>query len=92
MSSPRKWAPMHLLTTLVVAGSFACGGETALVNPRTFSGEAALRYAGTQVEFGPRVPGQPGHTAMAAWLDSLLRTRADTVHAQRWTHVTSDGD
>lgn len=92
MSSPRKWAPMHLLTTLVVAGSFACGGDTALVNPRTFSGEAALRYAGTQVEFGPRVPGQPGHTAMAAWLDSLLRTRADTVHAQRWTHVTSDGD
>lgn len=92
MSSPRKWAPMHLLTTLVVAGSFACGGDTALVNPRTFSGEAALRYAGTQVEFGPRVPGQPGHTAMAAWLDSLLRTRADTVHAQRWTHVTSDGN
>ncbi len=91
MTSSRKWAPMSLLTTLVVGGTLACSGDTAPVNPRTFSGEAALRYAGTQVDFGPRVPGQPGHEAMAEWLDSLLRTRADTVRAQRWNHVTSDG-
>ena len=92
MSLTRKWAPMHLLTTLVLAGSFACSDDPGVVNPRTFSGEDALRYAATQVEFGPRVPGQSGHQAMAAWLDSLLRTRADTVQVQRWTHVTSDGD
>lgn len=29
---------------------------------------------------------------MAAWLDSLLRTRADTVVVQQWTHVTTKGD
>jgi Zn-dependent M28 family amino/carboxypeptidase len=29
---------------------------------------------------------------MAAWLDSLLRARADTVMVQRWTHVTQRGD
>jgi Zn-dependent M28 family amino/carboxypeptidase len=29
---------------------------------------------------------------MAAWLDSLLRARADTVVVQRWNHVTTGGD
>lgn len=29
---------------------------------------------------------------MAAWLDSLLSERADTVVAQAWTHVTATGD
>ncbi|HET7042307.1 MAG TPA: M28 family peptidase, partial [Gemmatimonadales bacterium] len=28
---------------------------------------------------------------MAAWLDSLLRTRADTVIVQAWDHRTQDG-
>jgi Zn-dependent M28 family amino/carboxypeptidase len=29
---------------------------------------------------------------MATWLDSMARTRADTVLVQRWTHVTAKGD
>jgi hypothetical protein len=60
--------------------------------PREFDGAAALAYVRTQLAFGPRIPGQPGHAKMAAWLDSLLRTRADSVPAQRWTHVTRAGD
>ena len=60
--------------------------------PKEFDGAAAFRYVETQLAFGPRIPGSPGHTQMAAWLDSLLRTRADTVIAQRWTHVTRSGD
>ncbi|HEU4800087.1 MAG TPA: M28 family peptidase [Gemmatimonadales bacterium] len=91
MTIPRRWAPMVLLTTLLAAGAIACDDST-LHNPRSFDGDRALRYAGTQVAFGPRVPGQPGHEAMAAWLDSLLRAKADTVHRQRWTHVTGEGD
>ena len=60
--------------------------------PREFDGAQALRYIETQLGFGPRIPGSPGHIRMAAWLDSLLRTRADTVLVQRWTHVTRQGD
>lgn len=80
---------LPLLAALVAAA--ACG-DRAPAPTRRFDGEQALRYAAEQVAFGPRVPGTEGHTRMAAWLDSLLRTRADTVIAQRWTHATEAGD
>ena len=70
----------------------AAGCDRTPAAARTFDGAAALAYAGQQVAFGPRVPGTEGHARMAAWLDSLLRTRADSVVAQRWTHVTVAGD
>ncbi len=60
--------------------------------PREFDAVTALHYIEIQLAFGPRIPGAPGHAKMAAWLDSLLRSRADTVVAQRWIHVTARGD
>lgn len=60
--------------------------------PREFEGGTAFGYLRTQLEFGPRIPGTPGHARMAAWLDSLLRRRADTVIVQSWSHVTTAGD
>lgn len=59
--------------------------------PREFDGTAAFRYVETQVAFGPRVPGTPGHEKMAAWLDSLGRATADSVFIQDWVNVTSKG-
>jgi len=59
---------------------------------REFQGPSAFKYIETQVGFGPRIPGTKAHRRMAAWLDSLLRQRADTVVAQTWTHVTAAGD
>lgn len=59
--------------------------------PREFDGRAALRYAEAQMGFGPRIPGTPGHAAMGAWLDSLLRSRADSVTVQAWSHATAAG-
>lgn len=59
---------------------------------REIDGVAALAYARTQVAFGPRIPGTDGHRRMAAWLDSLLRTRADSVTVQAWIHVSKTGD
>jgi glutaminyl-peptide cyclotransferase len=60
--------------------------------PREFDGPGAFRYVETQVGFGPRIPGTEAHRRMAAWLDSLLRARADTLVTQQWTHVTVKGD
>lgn len=56
-----------------------------------FDGKAALGYAKTQLEFGPRVPGTDGHRREGAWIVAQMRRRADTVVLQSWTHVTSDG-
>lgn len=68
----------------------ACHDTTR--HTREFEGPAAFKYIVTQVGFGPRIPGTEAHRRMAAWLDSLLRQRADTVVAQTWTHVTAAGD
>jgi len=59
---------------------------------REFDGASAFPYIETQVSFGPRIPGTEAHRRMVAWLDSLLRQRADTVVVQSWTHVTAAGD
>jgi Zn-dependent M28 family amino/carboxypeptidase len=59
---------------------------------REFDGATAFRYLEQQVAFGYRIPGSKAHATQAAWLDSLLRQRADTVVAQHWTHVTGKGD
>ena len=80
----------RIVPLLVVALVLACRDAAAPV--RTFDSAAALALAERQVAFGPRVPGTDGHARMAAWLDSLLRARADSVVVQRWTHVTRGGD
>jgi glutaminyl-peptide cyclotransferase len=67
----------------------ACSGG---VPPREFDGATAFGYLGRQVAFGYRIPGTAGHAATAAWLDSLLRQRADTLVVQAWTHHTARGD
>lgn len=80
------------MRTLFATIVLLAGCEGGAPPPREFDGAQALRYIETQLTFGPRIPGAPGHARMAEWLDSLLRTRADTVIAQRWIHVTRNGD
>lgn len=64
---------------------------TGSITPE-FDGQKALAYAKTQLDFGPRIPGTEGHRKMGLWLDSLLRTKADTAYSQDWVHVTVDKD
>jgi glutaminyl-peptide cyclotransferase len=78
---------LALLAFILVAG---CRERTS--HAREFAGTTAFQYIETQVGFGPRIPGTEAHRRAAAWLDSLLRQRADTVIVQSWTHVTAKGD
>ena len=57
-----------------------------------FDGAAAYELVKRQVDFGPRVPGTPGHMAMAEWLQEYLSERADTLIVQRFEHVAVDGE
>ncbi len=82
----------------VAATLAACGGadasqRSAAAEPASAEFDAAAAFAavGKQVAFGPRVPGTPAHKAAGDWLVAELRTRADTVVVQEWTHVTADG-
>jgi len=59
---------------------------------REFNGAGAFHYIETQVGFGPRIPETEAHRRAGAWLDSLLRLRADTVLAQQFDHVTASRD
>ncbi len=72
--------------------SLVGGCQTPPPPPKEIDGQAALAYVKTQVGFGPRIPGTDGHRRTSAWLDSLLRIRADSVVVQSWTHRTRLGD
>ena len=91
---------MLLLVWLVLAcnsdakeGSAAQrGATTGASTPSTgFDGNAAYNYAKAQVDFGPRVPGTPAAKQAGDWIIRQMRTRADTVIVQSFTHTTADG-
>ncbi len=82
--------PVRRLVTLALALVLASCGDA--IPQHEFDGAGAMEYARAQMAFGPRIPGTAGHVRMQEWLDSLLRTRADTVVVQAWDHVTRQGD
>jgi Zn-dependent M28 family amino/carboxypeptidase len=45
-----------------------------------------------QVDFGPRVPGTPGHAAQRAWMLARLDSVGAPAAVDTFTHVTASGD
>ena len=68
----------------------ACGGGS-VARPQ-FDGQTALGYIETQLAFGPRIPNTEGHRRAGDWILEHLRTQADSVEVQEFTHVTAGGD
>ncbi len=89
---PRVLASAALLAALGVA---ACteksDGRGTSVSGTPFDGERAMTYVKAQLDFGPRIPGSAGWKATGDWIVAQMRTRADTVLVQEWTHTTADG-
>lgn len=56
-----------------------------------FDGAKALALVQTQLDFGPRVPGTPGHVAAGDWIVATMTPLADTVIEQRFEHRAVDG-
>jgi hypothetical protein len=82
----------RLTGSLVLLALLAACESPRPAPPREFDGAAAMRNVETQVAFGPRVPGMPGHAAMTAWLDSLAHATGDSVFIQDWVNVTTKGE
>ena len=90
--------PRALRARWVVA--LACGA--ALVGCRAgadapaprppLDGEAALALVHRQLDFGPRIPGTPGHAAQLAWMVARLDSLAPVVVTDTFSHVTAAGD
>lgn len=92
-----------MLVMLVLCLAGACGGDaregsaaqkrdtTAGATSTGFDGNAAYNYARAQVDFGPRVPGTPAAKKAGDWIIQEMRSRADTVIVQSFTHTTADG-
>jgi glutaminyl-peptide cyclotransferase len=82
--------PVHLSLALGIALALlgaGCtndegNGQIARVNVPAFDADSAHALLRRQVEFGPRVPGTPGHAAQLQWMVEHLRERADTVIVQ----------
>ncbi|MEW5700803.1 MAG: M28 family peptidase [Candidatus Zixiibacteriota bacterium] len=53
----------------------------------TFDGKRAFADLQTQVDFGPRVPGDEAHRRCAQWLHAQLATYADSVTEQHFSGV-----
>ncbi len=84
-----------LLLFAVAIAVAACGkrpdAPAAPVVTTEFDGEAALRYAQAQVDFGPRVPGSDAHRKAGDWIVAQMKQRGATVVEQTWTHVSKGG-
>lgn len=87
-----------LLALLVF--TWACSGEKTneTVTPQvelkpypTFNADSAYAFVEKQVNFGPRVPGTPGHTATQEWLIAKLESYSWSIQTQDFQAKTYDG-
>ncbi|HXV16315.1 MAG TPA: M28 family peptidase [Gemmatimonadaceae bacterium] len=88
LNTRSNFARWSALAAVLVVVSACRGKETGAGK---FDGEAAMRYAKAQLDFGPRIPGTTGAQRAGDWIVDQMKQRADTVMIQTWTHVTQDG-
>lgn len=101
MTEPRAVGRWCLIAALVFLS--ACGtDETGPIDdaatklpelPQTppFNADSAFSFVQTQVDFGPRVPGTPQHTACADWMVAKLKGYGATVIEQNATVTAFNG-
>ncbi|HEU4754724.1 MAG TPA: M28 family peptidase, partial [Armatimonadota bacterium] len=77
----------------------ACSDEQGGASPAAeapshpaFDADRAHELLKQQVEFGPRIPGTPGHQRQLEWMTEYFRARADTVVVQPFDWTLSTGD
>lgn len=60
--------------------------------PPPFNADSAYAFVQRQVDFGPRVPGTPAHTACADWIVSRLKASGAAVTEQRGRVTAFNGN
>jgi Zn-dependent M28 family amino/carboxypeptidase len=65
-----------------IVGWYAASFQAQEAGPVEFDGARALADAQTQVAFGPRTPGSPGHAKVQAWMRAELESAGWIVEIQ----------
>ncbi len=82
-SSVAIFLSMTIVLLLAVLGSYAYSSLTQPeVVPPSFDGQRAYEDVKTQVGFGPRFPGTPGHDQIRAWIQKELEASGWQVEVQ----------
>ena len=94
MKNNRLW--LFALLMLV----WACSGEKTtetqvpevVVKPYpAFNADSAYAFVQKQVDYGPRIPGTPGHAATKTWIISQMESFGMSVQTQNFQAKTYDG-
>lgn len=84
-------APAVLAAMALVAGCDDQGDPPPMppspAERPSFDGSSAYELLVEQVDFGPRIPGSPGHAAQLSWMIGRLDAVADTVVTDTFTHT-----
>jgi hypothetical protein len=94
------WGRLFALAAVTLVGSCgACGGGSGVTGPPpappadvpAFQAPRAFTDLEKQVNFGPRLPGSPGHQAQLEWMRATLQPLADRVLEQPFSTATPFG-
>lgn len=86
------WTGLALLAACTGSNGSAESSQDAQTAVPAFNADSAYAYLVRQVGFGPRVANTTGHQQQLAWMVDFLKTRADTVYTQPFTHITDEGE
>lgn len=81
-SSVPNFLSVIIVLLLTGVGSYACSSLAQPEAPPSFDGQRAYEDVKTQVSFGPRSPGTPGHDQIRAWIQKELETAGWQVEVQ----------
>jgi Zn-dependent M28 family amino/carboxypeptidase len=84
-------AALLTVTACSAKGDKPAGAADAVRTSNEFNTDSAMSYIRQQLAFGPRTPGTETARKTGDWIVSRLRTTADTVLEQRWTHTLANG-
>lgn len=92
MTPPRRFARLAstlLAAALALAGPAAARAQSAAPDLSLWQGERALADIATQLSFGRRAVGTPGHRRTADYIEAELHKDGAELVEQRWTSDAS---
>ncbi len=78
----KKTLAILVATALLIITGIILENKLSAVRILPFDGQHALTYVEQQIQFGPRIPGNPGHEKIVAWLRDELASMNWDVQIQ----------